>query len=105
MNMKNTKPSPHEQIFSIVLGFWQARALTVATELGVPDLLAEGPLHVDELARRTKTNDSALFYLLRALASTGIFIQTSPRVYEWSQFPVIADIGGGIGTTALPASR
>ena len=59
--MQNTKPAPHEQIFSIVLGFWQARALAVATELGLPDLFAEGPLHVDELASRTKTNASALF--------------------------------------------
>ena len=62
--MQNTKPAPHEQILSIVLGFWQARALAVATELGVPDLLAEGPLHVDELASRTKTNASALFRLV-----------------------------------------
>ena len=77
--MQNT--APHEQILSIVLGFWQARALAVATELGLPDLLAEGPLHVDELASRTKTNASALFRLLRALESTGIFTQTTPRVF------------------------
>ena len=79
--MQNTKPAPHEQILSIVLGFWQARALAVATELGLPDLLADGPLHVDELASRNKTNVSALFRLLRALESTGIFTQTSPRVF------------------------
>ena len=79
--MQNTKPAPHEQILSIVLGFWQARALAVATELDLPDLLADGPLHVDELASRTKTNVSALFRLLRALESTGIFTQTSPRVF------------------------
>jgi len=77
----NTKPSPQEQILSIVLGFWQARALAVAAELGVPGLLAEGPLRVDELASRTNTNASALFRLLRALESTGIFTQISPRVF------------------------
>jgi predicted Rossmann fold nucleotide-binding protein DprA/Smf involved in DNA uptake len=71
--MQNTKPAPHEQIFSTVLGFWQARALAVATELGVLDLLAEGPVHVDDLASRTKTNASALFRLLRALESIGVF--------------------------------
>jgi len=79
--MQNKKSAPNEQIFSIVLGFWQARALAVATELGLPDLLAEGPLHVDELASRTKTNASALFRLLRALESIGIFTQASPRVF------------------------
>ena len=29
--MQNTKPASHEQILSIVVGFWQARALAVAT--------------------------------------------------------------------------
>src|SRR6266404_5090544 len=43
-------PASQEQIFPIVLAFWQTRALAVATELGLPDLLAEGPLHVDDLA-------------------------------------------------------
>src|SRR5215813_5423444 len=81
VSMQNTKSAPNEQIFSIVLGFWQARALAVATELGLPDLLAKGPLRVDELASRTKTNTSALFRLLRALESIGIFTQTSPRVF------------------------
>src|SRR5215510_12823987 len=79
--MQNTKLTPQEQIFSLVLGFWQARALAVATELGLSDLLAEGPLHVDELASRTTTNASALFRLLRALVSTGILTRSSPRVF------------------------
>jgi O-methyltransferase domain/Dimerisation domain len=80
--MQNTKLAPQEQILPIVLGFWQARALAVATELGLPDLLAEGPLRVDELARRTQTNASALFRLLRALESIGIFTQASPGVFS-----------------------
>jgi hypothetical protein len=79
--MQNTNVAPHEQILSVILGFWQAHALGVATKLGVPDFLAEGPLHVDELASRTETNVLALFRLLRALESVGIFIQTSPRVF------------------------
>jgi hypothetical protein len=44
VNMKNTNPIPQEQIFSIVLGFWQARALAVVTELGLPDLFIFTPL-------------------------------------------------------------
>jgi O-methyltransferase domain len=36
---------------------------------------------VDELASRTKMNASALFRLLRALESIGIFTQTSPHVF------------------------
>src|ERR1700731_4323288 len=48
-------PAPHEQIFAIALGFWQSRALAVAAELELADLLAERPLQVDDLAVRTGT--------------------------------------------------
>lgn len=78
----SNKPAPEEQILPLVMGFWQARALAVATELGLPDLLAAGPMHVGELGNRTKTNASALFRLLRALESIGIFVQSSPRVFS-----------------------
>jgi hypothetical protein len=81
VSTRSASPAPHEQVLATVLGFWQARALAVATELGVPDLLAEGPLHVDDLANGTGTNVSALFRLLRALESVGMFAQVSPRVF------------------------
>jgi hypothetical protein len=80
--MDKLQLAPHEQIFSILLGSWQARALAVATELGLADLLAEGPLHIDELVRRTNTNIFGLFRLLRALESVGIFSQISPGVFD-----------------------
>jgi hypothetical protein len=35
----------------MTIAFWQARALAVAAELELADLLAEAPLHVDLLAR------------------------------------------------------
>jgi O-methyltransferase domain/Dimerisation domain len=79
--LQNMKPSPQEQILSTILGFWQARTLALATELSIADHLAEGPLDVAELANRTKTNASALFRVLRAMESTGIFRQVSPRVF------------------------
>jgi O-methyltransferase domain len=79
--MVNTQPSPHEQVLSIILNFWQGRAVAMATELTLPDLLVDGPLHVDKLASLTKTNVSALFRLLRALESIGVFNQVSPRVF------------------------
>jgi O-methyltransferase domain/Dimerisation domain len=81
---KNTcaqMPAPHEQILAITLGFWQSRALAVAAELEVADLIAEKPLHIDELAAQTKTHAQSLFRLLRALESVGIFSQVSPMIF------------------------
>ena len=79
--MENAQPAPQKRIFPMVMGFWQARALAVATELGLAELLAEGPLDVDQLASRSQTNASGL-RLLRALESIGFFTQTSPRVFS-----------------------
>ena len=79
--MTDTNLTPHAQILSLLLSFWQGRAVATATELGLSHLLVDGPLEVDELARQTKTNASALFRLLRALESIGIFNQVSPRVF------------------------
>ncbi len=79
--MKDSNISAPEKILSIVLGYWQARALAMATELDLADLLTEGPIHVDELANRTKSNASALFRLLRALESIGFFTEIAPRVF------------------------
>lgn len=52
-----------------------------AAELRVADHLAGGPRHVDELAKETGTDASALLRALRALACNGIFTEVSERVF------------------------
>lgn len=74
-------PAPHEQILAMTVAFWQSRALAVAAELEIADLLNEGPLSVDVLAVRTGTHAPTLFRLLRALESVGIFTQVSPKIF------------------------
>lgn len=58
-----------------------SRALVVAVQAGVPDLLAEGALAVDAIAERTGTDVSALNRLLRGLSVFGVFEEISERVY------------------------
>ena len=79
--MPHDQVAPNELILSLLFGFWQGRALAVATEMGLADLLADGALHVDDLARRANANSTALFRLLRALESIGVFSQASPNVF------------------------
>lgn len=73
--------TPQEQILGIVNNHWQSCCVGAAAQLELADFLADGPLHVDVLAERTKTHASSLYRMLRALESTGIFTQTSPRVF------------------------
>jgi hypothetical protein len=81
--------SPQDQIVSLVAGFWQSRALAVAAELELADLLAEGSLSLDILAEKTKTDSLSLFRLMRALESIGIFMQVSPRVFANTSISVL----------------
>jgi hypothetical protein len=74
-------PAALENIFGIIRGFFASRALAIAAELELADLLADGPLGVDSLAERTRTHAPSLFRLLRALESIGVFAQVSPRVF------------------------
>jgi hypothetical protein len=73
--------TPQEQILGIVNNHWQSCCVGAAAQLEIADLLADGPLHVDILAERAKTHAPNLYRMLRALASTGIFAQGSPRVF------------------------
>lgn len=73
--------TPQEQILGLVDNYWQATCAGAAAQLQIADHLAAGPLHVDVLAQRTKTHAPSLFRMLRALECTGIFAQTSPRVF------------------------
>jgi hypothetical protein len=49
----------------------------VAAKLGIADLLVDGPRSAEELAAATKTQAGALYRVLRALASVGIFSEVT----------------------------
>ncbi len=51
------------------------QAIYVASELGIADLLTDGPRTAEELAEQTSTHCGSLYRVLRALASVGIFME------------------------------
>ncbi|WP_158884914.1 methyltransferase [Amycolatopsis anabasis] len=63
------------RLIAILHGTWKARALQVAAELGLADLLAGGPRTVEQLAEATGTHAPSLRRLLRALAGIGVFAE------------------------------
>jgi hypothetical protein len=63
---------------------WAARAIQVATNLGIPDRLARGAKPVSVLARETETHPDALYRLLRALASVGVFVEVEAHTFAHS---------------------
>lgn len=70
---EETPAPPHAAILDLAMGSVLARALFAVTELGVPDLLAAGPLTVGALTEKTGTTPDSLPRVLRALAAVGYF--------------------------------
>lgn len=67
------------QIRDYLYGSWVAQTVYAAARLKLADLVAEGAGDVSVLAKRAEVNPDALYRLMRALASVGIFSEESPR--------------------------
>ncbi|WP_224362982.1 acetylserotonin O-methyltransferase [Hyalangium versicolor] len=72
-------PADPAVLRNMIFGFWSLRAIYVAAELGVADHLASGPRDSEELAKACQTDASALYRVLRALASVGLLSEPEPR--------------------------
>ena len=57
------------------------QALYSAAKLGVADLLKDGQQTCSDLARTLKVNESALYRILRLLASQSVFEEKVPRTF------------------------
>jgi hypothetical protein len=78
----NSDPSngtpPAVALRQLSTGFWVSQAVGVVAELGIADVLQEGPKTCEELAEVTGTHPGALYRLLRAVASLGVFVEETP---------------------------
>jgi hypothetical protein len=61
------------QMNQLIRGYWTTQAIFVAAELGIADLLKDGPKDPEELGRAVGVKGDMLYRVLRALASIGIF--------------------------------
>jgi hypothetical protein len=88
---------PELAIRRLVNGYQITQALSVAATLGIADLLVSGPRSSDDLATVVGAHPDALYRLLRALASIGVFHEEPDRQFR------VTDLGAILCTDA-PAS-
>ena len=98
-----TQKSPHQQLDGMITGYWISQAIYAAAKFGIADHLKDGPKSVDQLAEGTSTNSDALYRLLRALASKGIFAEGEPRHFSLTPLaePLQSDVPGSKRALAL----
>jgi hypothetical protein len=73
--MNSPAPHPAQVIVDLGFGFILSGALAAATELGVADLLEQGPRSPAQLAEELGADAPSLFRVLRLLASVGVFTE------------------------------
>jgi hypothetical protein len=80
-------------LMQLATGFKGSRAIYVATDLGIPDLLASGPKSSSELATATATHPSSLRRLMRALCAVGIFREAEPDRFDLTPMSILLRSG------------
>ena len=68
-------------VFEKAQRFWIAKALGVACELNIADIIDSEPTTINEIAEKSGTLPQPLYRLMRALASDGIFKETEKQVF------------------------
>ncbi len=76
------QPSPVMLLRELMSGMRVTQLIYVAAKLGIADLLKDGSKSVDELASKLGAHPRALYRVLRALASIGIFAELGDRKFE-----------------------
>jgi hypothetical protein len=83
--MQPPETPPAQLVFQVGAGYILSSAMHAAIEIGVADQLASGPKTVSELAHGSAlrgVQEDALYRLLRALASAGVFEELEPKRFR-----------------------
>ena len=89
--------SAGQLVFQVASGYMASAALQVAMRLDIAARLSNGPRPVADLAREAGVQTDGLYRVLRALASLGIFAESSPRTFALTP---AAEFPGGRERTA-----
>lgn len=90
-------PEERQRLSDLITGFRFSQAIYVAARLSIPDLLAEGPRDIDDLAEAAGAHPGALFRLLRFLTGVGLFAEVAPRRFALTPL-------GGLLRSDIPGS-
>ena len=74
--------APETVLWDFLRGAMTTKALATVADLRIAEALADGPRPVEDLARQTGADADALYRILRALASDGVFAEEESGVFR-----------------------
>lgn len=66
---------PGHALYQMAMGYFVPRALAFVAQLGIADLLKDGPSSAADLAAATQTHAPSLARVMRLLTSVGVFVE------------------------------
>ena len=92
------QPPPSVQLMQLLFGFAASRAIGVAAELRIADLMKSGPKSAEELAGHTHVHARSLYRVLRACASVGVFSEDAQKCFSLTPLaePLLSDAPGSL---------
>jgi len=72
---------PGVAVFEKATSIWMSKALEVACELNLADMIGDGEMSIDELARQSDSDPVALYRMMRLMAGECVFKETGDRVF------------------------
>ena len=84
---------PNAQLMQMMSSKMVAKPIYAIAKLGIPDLIKEGPKSTAELAQASGTHAPSLYRVLRALASLGVFSQTTDGRFEKTPISQLLESG------------
>lgn len=94
-----TDSAAFAKLGEMISGYQLSAAISVAAELGLADLLIDGPKSSDELAALTKTHAPSLYRLMRALAAVDVFHEGANKSFS------LTPTSQGLRSDAKPSLR
>ena len=67
---------------NLTTGYWVSQMIGVTAELGIADLLKDGPRDARALAASVRADPDALYRLMRALSSVGLFAEDAEHRFQ-----------------------
>jgi hypothetical protein len=100
--MAKHTPAP-AVMFRLIIGRWVSHLIYVAAKLELADRLKDGPRTVEELAQASEVQAPALYRVLRALASVGVFAETKGKRFKLTPLAALLQKGvhGSLHAAAL----
>ncbi|MDP3012009.1 MAG: methyltransferase, partial [Candidatus Hydromicrobium sp.] len=75
-----------DELINLIYSYRKAQLLYIAAKLQIADILLNGPLSYKEISKKTGTHVDALYRVLRALASFGIFKENKDKSFEITSY-------------------